>query len=54
MFDDSDKLVPLESQPINFPVFAILSNNTLLLAQPETVNSWSLLAEELPRIAMNQ
>ncbi|KAF0543330.1 hypothetical protein F8M41_004113 [Gigaspora margarita] len=55
MFDDSDKLVSLESKPINFPgVFAILSNNTLLLAQPETTNSWSLLVEELPRIAINQ
>lgn len=55
MFDDSDKLVSLESKPINFPgVFAILSNNTLLLAQPETTNSWSLLVEELPRIAISQ
>ncbi|CAG8621603.1 756_t:CDS:2, partial [Cetraspora pellucida] len=53
LFDGSDNLVRWElpePQSTNFAgAYKILSNNTLLLPQAETTNSWRLLVNDLPK-----
>ncbi|CAG8498268.1 hypothetical protein C2G38_2254183 [Gigaspora rosea] len=58
LFDESDQQVIWdlpEGQLTNTAgAFDVLTNNTLLLAQLETPNSWSLLVNDLPRFVGNQ
>lgn len=54
IIDDNGNLIPWGLQnpvPIGQTNVIILSNNTLVISEPEGANSWSLLSTDLPKVA---